>query len=412
MARIPLPLALSLLVAPLTAHLACSGDDSSSGSGASGGSGGSGASTTTTTTSGSGGSGQAGGTSTGGAPPCTATTLAESVRTTSVAIAGASGSRALTAEVGAGSVVAWVGADGKVHATPLDAADQRAGDDVVVDGMQVFGVAATATEVTLLVSRAPDYMTFLRVGLDGTVATTTNLVGGGDHGVEGTEWFGEFATTGRLVAQADGTFAAYHALHRHWPDGIGHQGDTLRLLDGNGAPIGGGWDWGCSHSMDQRLAVGPTGLVPICIADCYPGKGIYFAHDAAEITTDPAANCAGGYSTALGGLVATADGFFLVYQDAQGAAHLGHFDGSGQPLGDRALGVPGSSKLGHYAGGMLLASAGGLQQLDAAGNDVGALVPVAAALPDQDFESRSDGAVAWATAAGATLSVVRVLDCP
>jgi hypothetical protein len=33
-------------------------------------------------------------------------------------------------------------------------------------------------------------------------------------------------------------------------------------------------------------------------------------------------------------------------------------------------------------------------------------------LPDQDFEGRSDGEVAWASVSGANLSVVRVQTCP
>ncbi|NUQ79625.1 MAG: hypothetical protein HUU21_39470, partial [Polyangiaceae bacterium] len=348
-----------------------------------------------------------------GAPSCA--TLAEAVRTTSIAIAGGGSDRAITAQAGAGSVVAWAGQDGKIHITPLDAEDQRAGDDILVDGSQVFGAVASASDVALLVSRPPDFMTFVRVDMKGAELAKTDLVGGGNHMEVGVEWFGEFAQTGRLAAQKDGTYAAYHALHRRWPDMVGHQGDTLRLLDASGGALGGGWGWGCSHSMDQRLASGPNGLVPICISDCYPGKGIYFNHQSAEITTDPAANCAGGYSTELGGLTAVDAGFFLVYKDAQGGAHLGAFDTSGKSLSDRALSVEGSSRLARYGGGMLLGSQGGggtsLQELDAAGQDVGAPATIAAPLPDQDFEGRSDGEVAWAAVSGANLTVVRVRVC-
>ena len=402
----------------LLVAVAC-GDETSSGGGA-GAAGGGG--TTTSTSSGTGGTATGTGTGTGttssgtaGAPPCTADTLAEAVRITTVDIAGASWGRALTAQAGGASVVAWAAGDG-VHVTPLDAVDERAAADLVVDGMQVYGVSASPTDVAVLVSRAPDYMTFTRLDMSGNVLASADLVGGGDHGVQGTEWFGEFANTGRMVSRGDGTYAAYHALHRHWPDGIGHQGDTLRLLDGGGSALGGGWGWGCSHSMDQRLAYGPNGLVPICAADCYPGKGIYFNHDVQQITPDPAANCAGGYSTSLGGLVAVSDGFFLVYGDAQGAAHLGHYSAAGQLLGERSLTQPGSSRLAIYGDGMLLGtSAGGqtsLQLLDSAGEEVGAPAVVAASAPDQDFESRSDGEVAWATTAGTTLTVVRVRVCP
>jgi hypothetical protein len=259
-------------------------------------------------------------------------------------------------------------------------------------------------------------MTFIRVDRAGTELARTDLVGGGDHGVEGVEWFGEFAQTGRLVGRGDGTYAAYHALHRHWPDGIGHQGDTLRLLDAAGNAIGGGWGWGCSHSMDQRLAFGPSGLVPICISDCFPGKGIYFNHNSAMLTDDPAANCAGGFTTRLGGLVSTAGGFALVYQDDSAVAHLGLFDASGAPASDRVLDVAGTSRLAAYGDGLLLGSQGGggaaIARLDAAGSPVGEAAEVAGlGLPDQDFEGRADGEVAWATASGGALSVARVRLC-
>jgi len=414
-ARLPLAAILTLGL------LACDGSvgDRPAGAGAASGAG-AGAPTGTGPASGSatgaGGASASSGSSGGGAPPCTAVTLADSVRTTSVTIAGAASSRAMTAETASGSFAAWLGTDGSVHATPLDAIDERAGDDIVVEGTQVFGAAAASDGVALLVSRAPDYMTFVHAGTGGAIVAKSDLVGGGDHDVEGTEWFGEFATTGRLVGRADGTFAAYHALHRHWPDGIGHQGDTLRLLDPTGAALGGGWDWGCSHSIDQRIAVDAAiDLVPVCVADCYPGKGIYFNHSAAEITPDPLANCAGSVSTLVGGLVAQSDGFFLVYQDTMGGAHLGRFDAGGKSLADRSLGVSGASRLARYDDGLLLGSdAGGtasLQRLDASGQDSGPATTVTAALPDQDFESRSDGEVAWATASGTTLTVVRVRIC-
>lgn len=389
------------------------------------GSGGSGASGTTSSSSGSGSTSTSGsasggmggsGSGSGGAAPCTAKTLAEAVRITSVSIPGASGSLAITAQQGSGSVVAWSASDGQIHITPLDANDQRAGEDLAVEGTKVFGVAATAADIALLVSRQPDYMTFVKVDIKGAVLATANLVGGGNHNTVGVEWFGEFAQTGRLVAQADGSYAAYHALHRRWPDMIGHQGDTLRLLDANGGAIGGGWGWGCSHSMDQRLAVGPTkNLVPICIADCYPGKGIYYNHDQAKITDDPGANCAGGYSTKLGGLAASDNGFYLVYQDASGGAHLGSYDMGGQMLSDRTLTVSGDSRLGHYGMGMLLVANGQggtqLQVLDGMGQETGETATVSAGLPDADIESRDDGEVAWARVGGANLEVVRVRVC-
>jgi hypothetical protein len=338
------------------------------------------------------------------------------VRVTKHTISGSSSSRAITAQRGTGSVVAWAGGNQKVKVLPLGADDGAAGGELSVDGTQVFGAAATADDIALLVSRAPDYMTFTRIDSGGAKLASADLVGGGDHKVQGVEWFGEFAKTGRMVARDDGTYAAYHALHRLWPDDIGHQGDTLRLLTKDGTPINGGWGWGCSHSMDQRLAVGPSGLVPVCISDCYPEKGIWFNHKKAKITDDPGANCAGKFTTLLGGLVAVQGGFFLVYQDAQGGAKLGRFDSNGKALSTRDLATPGSSRLAAYGGGLLLGSPKGkgtlIERLDAEGKPTGEEVEVEVPPPDQDFEGRKDGEVAWASVSGTSLTVVRIQACP
>ncbi len=348
----------------------------------------------------------------GAGPTCTS--LLDAVRITNLTVSvGSTNAGAITAARGDGSVVAWAGTDGKVHILQLDAKDMVAGNEISVEGMNVFGVSATANDIAVLVSRMPDYMTFLRVDNAGQMLAKTDLVGGGDHAVVGVEWFGEFARTGRLAVQGDGTFVAYHALHRRWPDNIGHQGDTLRFLKGDGSAASGGWGWGCSHGMDQRLAVGPAGVVPICISDCYPSKGIWFYHDKAQITDDPGANCAGGYTTALGGLVATMDGFFLVYMDANGGNHLGHFDTAGKAIADRVIAEPGSSRLARYEDGLLLGSGTTtLQKLDAMGGATSEMADVGAPLPDQDFESRPNGEVAWASIQGTNLTVVRVQTCP
>lgn len=390
--------------------LACGDGGGTGGSG--GGSGGSSSSSSGSTSSGT-TSSSSSSSGSGAGPSCSS--FAEAARITSHTISAAASARAVTAQRGDGSIVAWPGADGSIHVLPLDAADAPAGAEITVEGTDVFGAAATASDIALLVSRPPDFVTFVRLDNAGAKLASADLVGGGDHATVGVEWFGEFARTGRLVARGDGTYAAYHALHRRWPDNVGHQGDTLRLLGADGKALSGGWDWGCSHSMDQRLAHGPSGLVPICIADCYPGKGIYFNHQSAQITPDPGANCAGGYTTQLGGLVAVKDGFFLVYGDASLAGHLGHFDTTGKPISDRALTESPQARLAAYGDGLLLGtprSTGmGIVKLDAAGEPTGDAVDISPELPVHDFESRADGEVAWASVHADTLTVVRVRKC-
>lgn len=359
------------------------------------------------------------GTGTGGAEPCPGTTLTDLTKISTHAISGANGAKALYAETPAGGYVAWPAGDG-VHITPLDANDAPAGGDLVVAALEPFGLVVDG-DIFLLASRSPDFMTFFRIGVDGTVLASVDLVGGGDHQVEGVEWFGEFAQTGRLAQTGPGTFAAYFALHRRWPDGIGHQGDTLRLLDANGAPQGGGWGWGCSHSMDQLLTTNPAALAPICISDCYPQKGIWFGHDQSMLIDDPSANCAGGFTTILGGIAGVADGFWITFGKQGGMgwdmqlAHLGPNGSviSAVPLGASATG---ESRLAPYDGGLLLGAFDGaattLQRLDLSGNAVGGPESVTGlSLPSQDFVGLSNGETAWARTSGSSLEITRVRVC-
>lgn len=355
----------------------------------------------------------------GGAPPCSGTTLAELTSVTDIPIASASiGAKVLYAESPTGAHVAWTAADG-VHITTLDAQGAPVGSDIVVAALEPFGLVADG-DLFLLAARAPDFMTFFRLDTTGAIEASVDLVGGGDHMVEGVEWFGEFARTGRLARTGPGQFAAYFALHRRWPDMIGHQGDTLRLLDADGSPIAAGWGWGCSHSLDQLLGTNDTAFAPICISDCYPEKGVFYNHDQTMLIDDPSANCMGGYTTLLGGIAGVEDGFWVAL-GKQGEAgyemQLSKLDTSGAVAATVPLGASasGARRLASYDGGLLLgASEGGattLQRYDLAGAAVGQPETVAASLPLQDITSLSNGEVAWAWTEGSTLEVARVRVC-
>ncbi|MBI2393865.1 MAG: hypothetical protein HYV09_30110 [Deltaproteobacteria bacterium] len=269
-------------------------------------------------------------------------------------------------------------------------------------------------------SRAPDYMTLLRTNAAGAVVNTQNLIGGGDHAKVGTEWFGEFAESGRLVATPTG-FAAYFALHRRWPDGIGHQGDTLRLFDGSGNPVGAGWGWGCSHSLDQRLTSGSR-VGALCLSDCYPQKAIMLNHNETVVSDEPSGNCAGGSSARLGGVGGDASGFVAAVLSREGRTSLDvkvvRIAG-GKASATWLTTTPEDESSLHLArfGGAWLAgwTAGGqkkLQRVDSTGAAAGAPETVTAPWPEHDFIGVAGGHTAWAAVEGGKLSVVRVRACP
>jgi hypothetical protein len=182
------------------------------------------------------------------------------------------------------------------------------------------GLVAAADHVALLVARGSDELAFIKLDAGGQTVADVMLVGQSDHDTVGSEWYDyqpSFAADGgRLHPTADG-YAAYFPIFRRWPDMIAHTGDTLRLLDANGGALGGGWDWGCSHSLDVRLSTSGSTLAPVCLSDCYSEKAILFENNTV-ISDEPSGNCGGLSEARLGGLVAAGDGFWLSYASREG----------------------------------------------------------------------------------------------
>jgi hypothetical protein len=342
---------------------------------------------------------------------------------TTTVVSGASASEAILAERPGGLVTAWRGGTGW-QITPLDATGARAGSDIAIaDALKVYGVAAGADGYAVLISRTPDYMTFVRISGAGAVVAKNDLVGGGDHTKVGVEWFGEFANTGRLVATGTG-FAAYFGIHRRWPDMIGHQGDTLRTFTSAGAVESTVWDWGCSHSLDQRLDWNGKRLGPLCLSDCYPEKAIMFSNREANVSAEPSGNCAGGSSAALGAIVGDATGFVAAMLSKEGRtsrdAKVVRVGNDGKVSTTTWITTTPEDEsdlhLARFGGSFLAAWSSGsskkMQRIDTALSLIGSPETVSVPYPSQDFVSLASGDAAWATADGGKLTIVRAKACP
>ena len=109
----------------------------------------------------------------------------------------------------------------------------------------------------------------------------------------------------------DRGYTAYFPIYRRWPDNIAHTGDTLRKLDLSGSAAAGGWSWGCSHSLDVRLAQSGSVVGPVCLSDCYSQKAILWSNSKI-ISDEPTGNCSGTSGAALGGFVPVSGGFWAV----------------------------------------------------------------------------------------------------
>lgn len=363
----------------------------------------------------------------GGSPPVDAGPCAPGLAanfsiTPIVGVASVRGAHA-AATTGGGLAIAWPGSDG-VHVTVIDGAARTLGSDTVVSGNAPWGVAVSGDDTAaVLVERGSDEMWLVGVAADGSTRFETRLLGGVPQDVTNNEWFGTGIRAGRL-AWTGSQWAAYVTVQRLWPDGIAHYGDTLRFLDASGTAQGGGWGWGCSHSMEVGITHNGTRIGPVCVSDCFPDKGVFFNHRT-ELFNDPSGNCAGRIDTRLGGIAALSGGFLIAfatpYTRSSADVALIHVanDGTANPTAwltsDSAADA--NVHIAPYGDGALVGwRAGGTDRL-AAVDRLGAPilgpedVPGAALGDASDFVRLSDGDAAWVTTMGSSLAMARVRAC-
>lgn len=414
---------------------AATGGSKSGGKGGTAGSGGSKSSSGGSSSGGAattGGSGGSGGSVT---PPSCTTPLSGRVTITSIPVT----SKVVTKGVGINSVnmpiilatspngkakIAWT--DGSnVHITPLDAANQRAADDATIMGSEVRGFVAHDDGSAVMVRRG-DAMVFVRLSEAGAATTTLSLVGGNTHMTKGDRWIDDWPHQGRLAWSGTQYAAYFGQTGNHGADG-NHQGDHYSLITAAGALDKGGWDWGCSHSLDERIAHNGTAWAPICTVDSYPGKGIYF-NNRTQVSSEPSVTNVGGVAK-LGGLVPAADGFYLTFTSPEMKSStevvFTKISNTGMPSGrayitDTPSTAEGYSHLTKF-GDQLLAgwdtgnnTAINLAVIDTTGKVVEpATVTTARAGGQDDFATFANGDAGWAGAWDDLnqLKVVRVARC-
>lgn len=304
-----------------------------------------------------------------------------------------------------GFVAAWRDAAGIV-VQRFDDRGTASGAPINITGDGVWGVAANVSAVAALVSRG-DVLALAVAANDGTAMGDQTLMGGVPHDVVNNEWFGNQLRAARL--DWNGTqWVAYSTVQRLWPDMIAHYGDTLRTFAPDGAPADVYWGWGCSHSMEVRLAHNNAGIGAICSSDCFPEKGLFFLHQT-TLFLDPSGNCRGVQDLKLGDTVANADGYFASFVSREGRtskdAAIIFVSNDRRPgevrwLTDNAEDEL-SVRLAKYGAGFVAVywgnTSAGLQLLDASGAPIGAPT----AIDRQNLEGASDfftfasGEVGW-----------------
>ncbi len=116
------------------------------------------------------------------------------------------------------------------------------------------------------------------------------------------------------LAYGNGLYAAYWAVHgvEGWVEG--HEGDQLQYVSDSGALQGGGWSWGCSHSMAELVGYHPNdqAFTNFCSTDCYPDPPGLKMNHGTNIQTGQG-DCRGGVSLQLGQMAAAETGWKVVF---------------------------------------------------------------------------------------------------
>jgi len=317
--------------------------------------------------------------------------------------------------------VGWPDTVGEVHLTPLDDDLQRTGDDLTLAGEEIRGLVAHDDGLALLVVREPA-MSFVRLDAEGRELWRRDLVGVAGKG-SGASWIDFWPHESRLAW--DGRRYAAYIGHTHNFGGSGtHQGDLLWYFDADGVRTtpDEGWDWGCSHSLDVRLAWNAARFGPVCLSDAYPTKAFHFNHEEKEIRREPSGDGAGSSEARLGGLVSARDGFLMSFASPQGrrstdvgVVRIGNDASVGAVtwLTDTPDVDEDGPHLASYGTGLLATwSAGGEHlavALDADGRPTGAPLALGAAVAPKDdlLGGLPGGDVLWA-ARGPRPGVLRV----
>lgn len=224
-----------------------------------------------------------------------------------------------------GSVqIAWPAADG-VHVTPLTAALQRRGPDVVVPGAREVGGLVAHNDGFALLTRVPDSNKW-----GDTAAALVRYRNGAQVFLRKLTGSASNDTSPVLDSQLkwDGTrYGAYFVVHGAGGFADGHYGDKLAYVNGNGTVLSGGWDWGCSHN--EGIALYPEASGPftsLCFDDWRSGlfvsTGIGAPDEAPVVQREQcwAGYCGGTFPGNAGAIVKSPSGRYATAFASRGNA--------------------------------------------------------------------------------------------
>ncbi len=317
------------------------------------------------------------------------------------------------------SKVGWHDINGDIHITPLTSGDTRKAQDLVIGPGRLYDLVAHDDGFAILLMQN-NRMYIDKYNDAGARLFRTELTDSDDR-VD--SWH-----AGKLVWNGF-RYTAYFGIHGTAGFTEGHEGDKLKYIDGNGSIEPGGWEWGCSHSMDVRILYADSEAMPLCISDCYPGKGLYLKNNYLISAAD--GDCAGTTKARFGEMVVFTDYLALVYLSIDGRSNWDVIFNSfskASPYGVRTERVVANTtaneinpKIIPYGSGRLLVSwetegstrTFSLVDIDGNFKTQAEQINVKAG-PVDDFRSFPNGDVGWAYAWDSmnSLKVMRIVSRP
>ena len=173
-------------------------------------------------------------------------------------------------------------------------------------GSRVRGLVAHDDGSYAVLLKSGATLSLSRRAANGSATWTTNL----------NSTIAEDSSTlgGHRLAYGGGIFAAYWAVHGISGNFDGHEGDQLTFVNDSGAIQGGGWSWGCSHSMAELVGYHPNhaAFTAFCSTDCYPSPiGLKMNYGTTIFAGD--GNCRGLGSVQLGQMAAAETGWKVAF---------------------------------------------------------------------------------------------------
>eukprot|EP00727_Mastigamoeba_balamuthi_P005091 m51a1_g14580 hypothetical protein (367) ;mRNA; r:1116250-1117584 len=205
------------------------------------------------------------------------------------------------------ALVAWTGAsDGRVHVARAGDDDDRlprAAGDVVCDAgaAEAWGLVAHDDGGFAVLLWAAPAVVLARYDARGAKAWSATLEtsrAAADAPLS--------AGSNSRLAFARGQYWAQYRVRGTasscYPASNGYDGDTVASVAADGSNATTRACWGCSQPADNAIGADDAlGVLPACVSDCYPRKGVLLDSGVFDLQFAPG-DCAGNASAAIGGV--------------------------------------------------------------------------------------------------------------